>query len=318
MATSLGWGRAWLGLTGAGALVSPPAAAIVIRHDVPPSAYVVDDTEYPGVVDLFEPGDCIGTLVDDRHLLTVAHCAEDTRDADVLNVNGQRRGVDAVFLHPKWNGWANDIAMIRLDDPVDTPPTPVYRGEDEAGATLTLVGRGLYATGLEGERGAVDDGVLRRATNVVTAATPQWLEVYFDDPDSPDVTALEGVGAGGDSGGPAFIQSEGGVFIAGLNSWGEGDGTAKLAQYGAWDYSTRVSTQLDWIDCVLGEEGAEDSGDASADAGTACPARRCGCASTRSAAGWMWWPALLWGVVRRGRRREARTSPRSGGHGQTA
>ena len=64
----------------------------------------------------------------------------------------------------------------------------------------------------------------------------------------PGTTPLEGVGAGGDSGGPAFIQTASGLAIAGLNAWGDATPQSHLGRYDAQDYSTRVSSYLDWID----------------------------------------------------------------------
>ena len=92
------------------------AEAIITRDDVPDASYVVPDADYPAVVDLFEPGDCIGTLITTQHLLTVAHCAED------LTVCSRRRPsvfVVIVFVFvPVFVGFdiAPDIGDI-LGDP---------------------------------------------------------------------------------------------------------------------------------------------------------------------------------------------------------
>ena len=53
------------------------AQAIIIRDDLDDSNYLVNDSDYPALVDLIERGDCIGTLVHESYLLTVAHCAAD-------------------------------------------------------------------------------------------------------------------------------------------------------------------------------------------------------------------------------------------------
>ena len=47
-----------------------------------------DDADFPALVDLFEPGDCIGTLIGPDYLLTVAHCAVDMSRGQALNVGG--------------------------------------------------------------------------------------------------------------------------------------------------------------------------------------------------------------------------------------
>ena len=229
-----------------------PAHAIIMRHDVPEADYRVDDADYPALVDLFEPGDCLGTLIRDDAVLTVAHCAVDLKRSDTLTFAGVEHGIAAIRIHPDYRGFRDDIAMVFLSEPVvGIDPVPVYRGSDEKGAVLTIVGRGIHGTGRTGERGGSDDGMLRRATNLVTAVDVQWLEVYFDAPGEPGALPLEGVGAGGDSGGPAFLDTPDGPQLAGLNSWGEGGRGGRVGEYGAKDYSTRVSRQLDWLDGEL-------------------------------------------------------------------
>ena len=226
------------------------ASAIITRHDVSDEEYVVDDADYPELIDLFYPGDCIGTFITDTTLLTVAHCAEDLRESDSLIVNGEPLGIDTIMLHPDYNGWNNDVALIRMESATEgITPYAIYKGTDELGQTLTLVGRGVHATGQEGEPGGSTDGLLRRATNVVSFTSNQWLEVYFEDPDGTDeLTDLEGVGAAGDSGSPAFIETDEGLVIAGLNSWGDAPRGIQIGQYGASDYSSRVSQFTDWIE----------------------------------------------------------------------
>ena len=108
-------------------------------------------------------------------------------------------------------------------------------------AVVTVVGRGVTATGVDGEAGGHTDGKLRRATNVVSAVNDQFLEVVFERPGEDGVTDLEGVGAAGDSGSPAFLDVDGTPDLAGLNSWGDGDRGTGIGQYGALDYQTRVS-----------------------------------------------------------------------------
>ena len=226
----------------------PDASAIIIRHDIDDNEYVVDDADYPGLVDLFEPGDCIGSVITEDMLLTVAHCAEDLRTSDSVTINGNVHSINTILLHPDWDGWNNDIALIQLDTPVNgITPYSIYTGSDELGQLISIVGRGVTATGLQGERQAEVDGQLRRATNIVSAADSQWIEIHFEEPEDEDSTVLEGVGASGDSGCPVFLETADGMMIVGLNSWGEGSGSVRIGQYGSWDYQTRVSQFTDWI-----------------------------------------------------------------------
>lgn len=233
--------------------VAAPAEAIVIRHDVADAQYVVPDAAYPEVVDLISRGDCAGTLVHPSFLLTVAHCATDLAVGATLTVAGDPHAVAEVFLHPSWRDQdAYDIALVRFAAPVTgVAPVPIYRGADELGETITIVGRGDTATGLVGEGDARNDGQLRRATNVVTSVNAHFLEVAFERATESGVTALEGVGAAGDSGGPSFLEVGGVRYLAGLNSYGEEADASEVAAYGSRDYQTRVSRYLDWLDGIL-------------------------------------------------------------------
>lgn len=271
------------------------ARAIVVRDDVPDAAYVVDDADYPAVVTLFPPDDCAGTLVHAEYLLTVAHCAVDLVVGDSLEVAGTSHAIADVWLHPKWDdGDEYDVAVVRFTAAVQgVAPVPIHRGSDELGAVVEIVGRGVTATGLVGERGGKSDGRLRRATNVVSAVDDLLFEVTFERPGEAGVTDLEGVGASGDSGGPVFLEIDGVVVLAGLNAFGDAPDGIGIAQYGAWDVQTRVSAHAAWIDDVLA--GLVEPTDLSADDGCACTLRQ----SSRTIA-----PLVLLVVV--GRRRAAR------------
>ena len=75
------------------------AHAVLTRHDLSDSNYVVSDADYPALVNLFEPSDCIGTLVHESYLLTVAHCAADLRNGQSLKVNGVSHAIAEVIMH---------------------------------------------------------------------------------------------------------------------------------------------------------------------------------------------------------------------------
>ena len=243
-----------LAVAGLWLLFLPAASGIIIRDDLPDSDYVVADSDYPALVDLIERGDCTATLVHESYLLTVAHCAAEVNAGKVLRVNGVAHTVAEVILHPQWNRRRDeyDIALVRLSEPVKgVTPLPIYRGPEETGSLITLVGRGDSGTGVRGERGASNDGKLRKCTNIVSQVNDHFIEIFFERPGEKGVTALEGVGAAGDSGGPAFIEVDGVSYIAGLNSWGDGPRGVRVGQYGAYDYQTRVTQYLEWLDSVV-------------------------------------------------------------------
>ncbi|MEZ4446211.1 MAG: trypsin-like serine protease [Polyangiaceae bacterium] len=237
-----------LALTLVLSLTAEDASAIITRDDVDDSHYVVADDDYPALVDLFEPGDCIGTLIHPSYLLTVAHCAVDLTSTTTLTIAGVEHPVAEVQLHPEWrDGDSFDIALIRLAEPVPAiTPLRIYRGSEELGAIVTLLGRGVTATGLTGEPGAESDGKLRRATNVVTAANDHVLQFVFEPAEAG--TDLEGVGAAGDSGCPVLLDVNGEPQVAGLNAFGDADPGVAIGQYASRDYQTRVSRFAGWLD----------------------------------------------------------------------
>lgn len=240
--------------------ISPSDAyAIITRHDVDDAEYVVDAADYPALVDLLEPGDCLGTLVHPSYLLTVAHCATELQTGVSLSIGGEARTVTTITLHPRWSDAdAFDIALIRLDTPVlSVVPIPLYRAEDEVGSEIELLGRGLHGTGEEGESGATDDGQLRRATNTVDSVDDHFLRLTFDPPERESSTVLEGVGASGDSGGPVLLRREGISYLAGLNAWGDSC-DVDVAKYEASDYQVRVSQFVSWIDAGIAGRDSEE------------------------------------------------------------
>lgn len=234
--------------------MGPTADALIVRHDVPADDYLVADTDYPALVDLFGPGDCIGTLIHKSYLLTVAHCASDLKAGSSLGVNGVSHTIAEIIIHPKWNDDLDqrDIGLVRFEQPVTgVAPLPIYRGSKELGSVITLVGRGITGTGLKGEAGGTYDNKLRRVTNIVSAVDDQTLEIVFERGGQAGVTNLEGVGASGDSGCPSFVEVDGVSYVAGLNSFSDAANDNEIAIYGARDYQTRVSRYVAWLESYV-------------------------------------------------------------------
>src|SRR5262249_54492546 len=88
----------------------------------------------------------------------------------------------------------------------------------------------------------------RGATNKIDAADKEWLYFTFDSPET--ATDLEGISGPGDSGGPALIQVNGKLYIAGVSVWGN-PGKNGRGTYGAREGYTRVSSYYDWITGIL-------------------------------------------------------------------
>lgn len=257
---------------------SSPASAIVIRHDVDDAKYRVAADEYPALVDM--PGEGHGSLVAPQWAVTAAHTLPQHTELKQVVINGLPREVERVVIHPGYRtlpqtlidqatasgeamlivvflAASDDIALIKLSKPVtDVAPVASYRGGDEAGQVIKLIGKGATGTGDIGhDPGGPNRTELRRAFNKVSSAYDRWLCYVFDAP--PSALPLEGVLGNGDSGGPALLQSSDQWLLAGLGSWKVVQGnvlTARPGRYGQVACNVRMSHYADWMDGVMSEQ----------------------------------------------------------------
>jgi len=237
-------------------VVSTTSEAIVVRGDIQLLASVVDEKDYPEVVPILG-GRAVGTLIDDKWILTAAHVGQivatsSSSDRD-LTINGLVRKVDQVFFHPSWNEEqlgehdVIDLALLRLDRPVDDAQVaPLYCGSAEKGMVITIFGWGRTGDGTSTE--LVKDRLFRRGENMIDEVTPR-IRFDFDEPTSPDATEYEAVSGPGDSGGPAFIDVQGISYLAGVSSFQQDEVSSEL--YGVIENYERVSRHLDWINSVV-------------------------------------------------------------------
>lgn len=108
-------------------------------------------------------------------VLTSAHVVEPIGPFDLpyVVIRGERYEVEKMIIHPDWEGgWDDilsnhDLALLKLDRPVATPrPIHLYRGHDEHGMVITIVGRGKTGTGATGQVGEKGT-IVRGATNQI-------------------------------------------------------------------------------------------------------------------------------------------------------
>lgn len=216
------------------------------------------------------------------YILTAAHNFDGGYGIDTWayrSKEGRYYKASAVTIHPNYTrvvatDEANeislgfDIAVVTLTEPVnDAGPQPLlYANEDELGQTLTYVGYGSRGTAGAGEDQTIAAGTVAAAAQGVVefieplelsaagGADGNFINVFLPREDgsveSPfsqetgikPVSKYAGLLGSGDSGGSAWIETDDGWAIAGINGNGSGN-----AQYGDTSGFARVSGHIAWI-----------------------------------------------------------------------
>lgn len=212
------------------------------------------DGNLPGMI-------CTGTLIGCDTFLTAAHCVCDRDDkgdpcgiptpAEELSVYFQHGGifeVASVEAHPDFDFPDNDIAVVRLAEPViGIKPAPLVLENPALDAQLTIVGFGITV------KGGIDGGIKREGALQRTACAYQRddLMLCYDPEESPTVSC------NGDSGGPNYLEIDGVQHVAGIVSGG-GTSTSCAERQ---KFATGVYAHLPFVVEHSGELGQERCGD---------------------------------------------------------
>jgi hypothetical protein len=229
-----------------------PSAVVIIRHDRTDASSLTLGQRFGAVGRVLPDGGC--TLIAPTWAVTAAHVAASIGKDGAVNFGNRVYRVKRTVIHPEGRSQEGvppevDLALIELATPVEgITPVSLYTDADELGKTVYIVGNGDYGNPRTGIRRS--DGQRRAVTNTVSDAGPRRLFVRFDEP--PAGSDHEGIGAAGDSGGPALIEEGGRVFVAGVSSASTG---GKPGQYGVTDVYTRVSAYATWVEGVISVAG---------------------------------------------------------------
>ena len=164
-------------------------------------------------------------------------------------MEGQTYSTSEVHVHPEYDDFFldNDLAIYELDqDVLGIDPSPIFRGTPLVGDLLTLVGYGAGGTGHEGHNG--NFGTKRVGTTPIDGVEATIITWTFDNNSESNT-------ASGDSGGPAFLEVDGILYVAGITSGGD----QPDAGIGDHSFDTRVDVFQDWIDAIV-EDTTEGGG----------------------------------------------------------
>ncbi len=199
---------------------------------------------------------CTATAIAHDLLLTAAHCVQPGADYKLVDSEpGQEpvlKDIARIERDPQFelkrlfaHLATADVALIKLAEPLPARiPAVRIGGEAETvavGDALVVAGYGVTVRG-DGRTG----GTVRAATLVVTGV-PGTLQIRLFDPATKGQSA--GLGAcAGDSGAPAFRDTNGDLAIIGVVSWSTGPklsggcggltGITPLVRYRAWIVDT--------------------------------------------------------------------------------
>lgn len=247
------------------AVVPLCAGAILIRADR-------DDAEYLELANKYAPSvalpDGEGVLVAPRWILTAGHVARAMQEMKALPkipIGGRDYEIQSLRIHPDWTKSypAADIALIYLKRavPEDLQPAGLYRGKDEGGKTVVIIGHG-YTGRIGGKPLPKEqwDKKKRAAINTVDRVSPRTLGLLVKPPD--EASDLQGAAAPGDGGGPAFFEAPDGLQVMGIGSTTEDtNANGIVGDAGDWEIYVRVSSFAKWIDAVIDETSQQELND---------------------------------------------------------
>jgi len=216
---------------------------------------------------------CSGTLIGSQWFLTAGHCVSSRRSttsasAIAIQFNNTPSSssssyylVDAVYRHSSYSSTSlqNDIALLHLTSApsiTPVPPLPDLTGYEltsgDAGVNLNFAGFGYTETGAYGTKlqvdvpfGALGCGV-SGCPSGYTSSTWTGMAFSYEQDGTSSSRSDDSGPCSGDSGGPAFIERAGTVYVAGVTSWGD----SACRSYGV---STRVDAYESWIEGYAGD-----------------------------------------------------------------
>ncbi len=254
------------------ALLSLPATALAEDGGKIPLQRATDSNEaviggsiavagkWPDAAALLWGGDqaCTGTLIAPTLVLTAGHCVSDGRPSSVvlgaISENNPQGGetirVLRAYEYPSSYSTV-DAGVLVLETPAVTKPRAVASGwakfDIKNGASISLVGFGT--TNRDGD---IDSSNLMEATSTITDANCTSSSGCNSGarPDGELGAGGNGIDTcPGDSGGPLYINTAYGSFVAGITSRGYDNNNYYCSEGGIYGRADKV---IDWVETVTG------------------------------------------------------------------
>ncbi len=211
-----------------------------------------ETAEWPAIgaylIDGGNSGICTATLVAPDVLLTAAHCADGAGELDTwtnapnawASSSDEWVAVREAVLHPLYevgeSWYAHDLAVLLLDEPVtDIEYIPVNTLDFDH----TWTGRSLHYVGYGSDTTYQGPGAgIKRETDI--PILDYYQEFFYGFAEGTNTCS-------GDSGGPALVELDGHLYVAGVLSWGwSWNESQDHCKYGG-NASMRTDHELDFL-----------------------------------------------------------------------
>ena len=158
------------------------------------------------------PSYCSATMITNNYALSAAHCFPDFILNGYINYRNKKISIKRFILHPdaqiESETLKNDIALIEISESINVVPSIINNSVlVKIGDEISIFGYGLSQVNNLGSIGTLREGKMK-----ITSINDKYIQSKFDG-------SLQNV-CYGDSGGPAFVNSNGNLLLVGVTSMG--------------------------------------------------------------------------------------------------